>query len=230
MHSRTQWMIGDDGLARLASAHVLVVGLGGVGGTCAEALARSGVGRLTLVDGDVFSPSNLNRQLLATAESIGLPKTRVAAQRLQAVAPGVSVVPQQLLLTPETAELLNLDGVDFVVDAIDTVSAKLLLIEKALLYAVPVISCMGTGNKLDPTQVEVTDLAKTAVCPLARVMRRELGRRGIRHLPVVYSREQPLDVDAPTEYGRHLCGSMMFVPSTAGLACASYVVRRLLAQ
>ena len=189
--SRTAMLLGEDGVEKLRRAHVILFGVGGVGGYVAEALARAGVGALTLVDDDRVAESNLNRQIIALTTTLGRPKTAVAAERVRAINPACRVVEKQLFYTPETADQVPLDGADYVVDAVDTVTAKILLIEIATATGTPVISSMGTGNKLDPGKFEITDISKTSVCPLAKVMRRELKKRGIRKCKVLYSREEP---------------------------------------
>ena len=228
---RSRMLLGDTAMEKLRDAHVAVFGLGGVGGYTAEALARSGVGRLTLVDKDTVSLSNLNRQTIALHSTIGLTKTEAAARRIRDIAPGIGLTLCQMFYTTETAGEFDLSAYDYVVDAVDTVTAKLLLVQNARAAGVPIISCMGTGNKLDPTRLEVTDLSKTSECPLARVMRRELSRRGIRHLKVVYSREKPLQPDdcgeAPDAGRRAIPGSLIFVPAAAGLILAGEVVTDL---
>lgn len=230
---RTASLLGNASMERLAKAHVAVFGIGGVGGACAEALARSGIGTLSLIDPDTVSVSNLNRQAFATTDMIGQPKLLAARKRLLSVAPDIALHEHAIFYLPETANELPLTDFDYIVDAVDTVTAKIELIVRAKEAGIPIISSMGTGNKLDPTQLEITDLSKTSVCPLARVMRRELKKRHIQHLTVVYSREEPLtplspidsDPDAPS---RHAPGSTAFVPNAAGLAIASRVVRDLL--
>ena len=188
--SRTAMLLGEDGIARLKKARVAVFGLGGVGGYVVEALARSGIGQLDLIDKDTVSISNLNRQLLATHATIGMLKTEAARLRVADINPDCQVRTYPMFYLPDTAHLFDLGQYDYIVDAIDTVTAKLTLAQQAAERGVPLISCMGTGNKLDPTAFQVTDISKTSGCPLARVMRKELGKRGIRHLKVVYSQEE----------------------------------------
>ena len=225
---RTRMLLGDKGMERLRTAHVAVFGLGGVGGQAAETLARSGVGQLTLVDKDVVSLSNLNRQVFALRSTVGMPKTEAAALRLRDIVPEMKLNLRQMFYTTETADAFDLSSFDYIVDAVDTVTAKQLLAERAQAAGVPIISCMGTGNKLEPTQLEVADIAKTSQCPLARVMRRELARRGIRHLKVVYSREVPLVPgdcgETPDEGRRSIPGSVAFVPGAAGMILAGEVI------
>ncbi len=228
---RTTMLLGEDAMARLAAARVAVFGLGGVGGYTVEALARSGVGALDLIDNDRISESNINRQILATHRTVGLYKTEVAAQRVADIHPACVVRTHTLFYTPQTAEEIDLTQYDYIVDAIDTVTAKLELAVRANMAGVPLISCMGTGNKLDPTAFTVTDINKTTMCPLARVMRKELGLRGIKHLKVVYSPEaprRPYPCDETYPAGRRdIPGSTAFVPSVAGLIIAGEVIRAL---
>jgi len=228
MHERTKMMIGDGGLRKLRAAKAAVFGLGGVGGICAEALARSGVGRLLLVDGDAVTDGNRNRQIIAARDTTGKRKADVMAARIAQITDDCIVEAVDVFYLPGTQCQVPLEDVDVIVDAMDTVTAKLTLIEAAQARGIPVITCLGMGNRLDPTQIIITGLADTEVCPLAKVMRRELRKHGIGHVPAVVSREVPVTVNTVSENGRHLCGSMMFVPSAAGLACASWAVRRLL--
>ncbi|MBQ3866590.1 MAG: tRNA threonylcarbamoyladenosine dehydratase [Clostridia bacterium] len=227
--ARSAMLFGEEGLLKLRRSRVAVFGVGGVGGAAAEALARGGVGHLTLVDGDAVSLSNLNRQIAALHSTVGKPKAEVMAARARDVDPEIDVEARVEFFTAETADRFDFAAFDFVVDAIDTVSAKILLIQKAMAAGVPVISAMGAGNKLHPERFEIADLDKTSVCPLARVMRKELGRRGIRHLRVVYSREEPVETGAgrSAETGRAVPGSASFVPGAAGLLLAGEVIRSL---
>lgn len=225
--TRSAALLGQEGMERLSRATVLMLGLGGVGGHCAEALARGGVGRLLLVDPDAVSPTNLNRQLAALGTTLGRPKADVLAERLRALDPAIRVESRVACYTPESGEALLSPTPDFVVDAMDTVSAKVDLAVRCQAAGIPLIACMGAGNKLDPTAFRVADLAQTAVCPLARVMRRELRARGIVHLPVVFSAEPPLraPVGEPPPPGKHTVpGSLSAVPGAAGLALAAYVL------
>lgn len=233
MQSRTAMLIGWDGVDALRRAHVAVFGLGGVGSWAAEALGRAGIGTLSLIDSDEVSRSNLNRQLVALENTVGRAKTDVMRERLVQISPQAQVKTYPFFYGPETAGQIDFDGIDYIVDAIDTVAGKLTLIEEAKARGIPIISSMGAGNKLDPTRFQVADIYETSVDPLARVMRRELRRRGIDHLKVVYSTEEPLAPrfapdDAPP--GRNPPGSISFVPPAAGLAAASAVVRDLLSQ
>ncbi|MBP5509786.1 MAG: tRNA threonylcarbamoyladenosine dehydratase [Kiritimatiellae bacterium] len=232
--SRTERLLGSAAMARLARARVAVFGVGGVGGYAVEALARSGVGAFELVDPDRVCLSNLNRQILATRATIGAYKVDVAAERIRSINPAAEVAGHRLFFLPESESPFDFARCDYVIDAVDTVGAKIEIVLRARTAGVPVISSMGAGNKLDPCGFVCTDLTKTSVCPLARVMRKELGKRGIRHLDVVWSRESPVK---PCEVaggetvrpgsGRPVPGSVAFVPSVAGLILAGEVVRRL---
>ena len=231
--SRSALILGQQAIGQLQASRVALFGLGGVGGYALEALARAGVGELHLIDNDCFGLSNLNRQLLATHSTVGRPKVDVARERVADINPQAKVFTYPLFFTPETADSLDFHNFDYVIDAIDTVSGKLCLIQKATEAGVPVISCMGTGNKLDPTAFQVSDLSKTAMCPLARVMRRELGKRGIKHMKVVYSQEEPLspvgwEEEAAAIGKRQIPGSVSFVPGAAGLILAGEVIKDLI--
>lgn len=229
MFSRTQQLIGDSNLQTLQSKHVAVFGVGGVGAFCAEALARAGIGKLTLVDNDVVKTSNINRQLIATTKTIGIPKVEVLKARLAEIVPTLAVDAYQTFFEATTCCQIPFDTFDYVVDAIDTVTSKLLLAELCHKNGTPIVSCMGTGNKLHPEHLEIADIKQTSVCPLARVMRRELKARGIDSLKVVYSKEPPIKLDfQPTEGGRHIPASISFVPPTAGMLLASAVVNDLI--
>ena len=231
--SRTRILLGDDAMARLAAARVAVFGVGGVGGYVVEALARSGVGALELIDDDTVSLTNINRQIIALHSTVGMPKVDAARARVLDICPQTQVIAHRAFFTPETAAQFDFTQYSYVVDAIDTVSGKIELAVRAHAAGVPILSCMGAGNKLDPTAFEVTDISKTSVDPLARVMRRELRRRGIEHLTVVYSKEPartPLpdpDVEAEKGKRRSVPASNAFVPAVAGLIAASKVIRDL---
>lgn len=229
LEERTRLLIGDTAADRLNRAHVIVFGVGGVGGHVVEALARAGVGKLTLVDADVVSDSNRNRQILALCSTVGQPKVEVAAQRVADINPDCQVVPVQLFYGPDTADAVDFTGADYVVDAIDTVSAKLTLITRAKEAGVPVICSMGTGNKIHPELLTLTTLDKTSGCPLAKVMRVECRKRGLTDVQVVYSTEPARKCFVPdTEgTGRHAPGSISFVPGAAGLLLAGKVIRDL---
>ena len=232
--SRTAMLIGSDGVDRLQRARIALFGVGGVGGFAAEALVRAGVGSIDLFDNDVICASNLNRQLIALHSTLGQYKVDVMKSRLLDVNPDTQVGAHRLFYLPETADQVDLSVYDYVVDCIDTVKAKLELAVRCNALGVPLISSMGTGNKLDPTAFEVADISKTTVCPLARVMRLELKRRGVRHLKVVYSREvprTPASSAAPSEAlpagRRSTPGSTSFCPPVAGMILAGEVVRDL---
>ena len=221
---RTEMLIGKDGLSCLSKSKVLIFGIGGVGGYVTEALARSGVGSMVLVDNDTVSVTNINRQIIATDSTVGMYKTEVMKTRILDINPEAQVEVRNCFYLPENAEEFDFSQYDYIVDAIDTVTAKLDIIERAGKALVPVISCMGTGNKLDPTKLVVTDIYKTSVCPLAKVMRRELRKRGITGLKVVYSTEEPIKNE---EIGR-VPGSVAWVPPVAGLIAAAEVVKDLI--
>lgn len=225
--SRTARLIGEDAVKKLAGCRVAVFGVGGVGGYVAEALARAGVGALTLVDADRVSRSNINRQIVALQSTVGEYKTLVAKARALDINPEIAVQTYETFFTEETAEAFDFSSYDYVVDAIDTVAGKIALAVRTSACGTPLISCMGAGNKLDPTRFEVADLYQTTVCPLARVMRRELKKRGITKLKVVYSKEEPVPV-SDGETGRVAPASISFVPSVAGLIAAGEVVKDLI--
>lgn len=223
--SRSALILGADGMEKLKRARVAVFGVGGVGGHVVEALARTGVGALDLTDNDVVSVSNINRQIIADTETVGRYKVDVAAERVRRINPDCKVTVNKTFFTTETSGEFDFSSYDYVVDAIDTVTGKLGLIMCAKAAGVPVISSMGAGNKLDPTAFRVADIYETSVCPLARVMRTELRKRGIGSLKVVYSREEPVKATAGEEHGRHAPGSVAFVPSVVGLIIAGEVIK-----
>ena len=228
--SRTAMLLGEEGVVRLRQARVAVFGLGGVGGYVVEALARAGIGGLDLVDKDTISVSNLNRQILATHPSIGMEKTEAARRRVAEINPDCVVRAYPMFYLPDTADAFDLCQYQYIVDAMDTVTAKLTLVQQAAEAGTSIISCMGTGNKLDPTAFQVADISKTSICPLARVMRKELGKRGIRHLKVVYSKEEAIkptgwEEEAAAEGKRQIPGSVSFVPGAAGLILAGEVIK-----
>ena len=231
--ARTELVLGQEALRRLARSRVAVFGLGGVGGYVVEALARSGVGALDLVDSDVVTLSNLNRQLLATRATLGRYKADVAAERVLSINPDCRVRPHRVFFLPETANLFDFSQYDYVVDAVDTVTAKLALIEAAQKAGTPILCSLGTGNKTEANAFLVADLSETSVCPLARVLRKECRRRGIEHVKVVYSREKPLrpfrspEGEKPPEGRRDVPGSTAFVPAAAGLLLAGELVKDL---
>ena len=229
---RTEMLLGSDAIQKLQNARVAVFGLGGVGGYVVEALARSGVGSLDLIDSDRVSVSNLNRQILATHSTVGMLKVDAARTRVLDINPECQVKTWPVFYTPETADAFDFTQYDYIVDAIDTVTGKLALVERARAAGTPIICCMGTGNKLDASAFQVADISKTTMCPLARVMRRELAKRGIRHLKVVYSQEEALtptgwEAEAAALGKRQIPGSVAFVPGAAGLLLAGEVVRDL---
>lgn len=222
--SRTGLLIGEEGIQRLQQARVAVFGIGGVGGYVVEALARSGVGAFDLIDNDTVCESNINRQIIATFETLGRAKVDVMRERILCINPKAEVRVYNCFFLPENAGEFDFSDYSYVVDAVDTVTAKLEIIMRAKAAGVPVISCMGAGNKLDPTKFEVTDIYKTSVCPLAKVMRRELKKRGVEALKVVYSTEEAMK--SPENAGRRSTpGSIAFVPSVAGLIAAGEVVK-----
>ena len=233
-YSRTELLLGEEGVARLREAAVMIFGVGGVGSHCIEALARSGIGRLVLIDNDAVSITNINRQSIAYHSTIGRMKTDVMRERIRDIDPSIRVTTYETFVLPDNlGEILDAEPeVDYVVDAIDTVSAKIALAEETLKRGIPLISSMGTGNKLHPELFEIADLADTSVCPLCRVMRRELKQRGITHLNVLYSKEKPVDVsgrstDEDSGVRRSIPGSVSFVPPVAGLLIAGEVIRTL---
>ncbi len=225
-HQRTMRLIGEEAQRRLLNARVIIFGIGGVGGFVAEALARAGVGTLTFVDRDCVDITNINRQIIACHEAIGRPKAELMRERALSIHPAARIEAVQVFYNAETADQFDLSRYDYVADAIDTVASKLLLIERAHAAGVPVISAMGAGNKLDPARFCVTDIQKTSACPLARVMRRELKKRGIEHAKVVFSDEPA----RKTLDGARAPGSISFVPSAAGLIMAGAIVRDLIRE
>ena len=229
---RNEMLLGPRAMEKLKSSHVCVVGLGGVGSCAAEALARSGVGELTLVDRDAYSLSNINRQLGALTSTAGRSKAEVMAERVRDINPDCAVHPLAIHYDRETLDSF-FDGLDYIADAIDLVSCKIDLICRARDRGIPVLSALGTGNKLDPSRLEVTDLSLTRGCPLARVMRRELGRRDIRHLKVVYSSEEAVPcapLEAPPPGRRSVPGSVPWVPPIAGIMMAGAIVMDLVGE
>ena len=234
--SRTALLVGQEAIAKLQQSRVAIFGIGGVGGYVAEALARSGVGSFDLIDNDTVAVTNLNRQIIATYATIGQPKVQVMAERIHAINPEAQVHIHQFFFLPENAHEFDFAQYDYVVDAVDTVAAKIAIIMAAKAASVPVISSMGAGNKMDPAKFQVADIFKTSVDPLARVMRQEMKKRGVKKLKVVYSTELPLtpvgeleDVcHAEAPQRRALPGSTAFTPSAAGLLLASEVVKDLI--
>ena len=230
--SRTEQLLGRERFQKLRRCHVMVLGAGGVGSHCMEALARAGVGRLTLVDSDRVAPSNINRQSIALLSTVGRYKTEVMREKIRDICPDTQVECRETFVLPDNVDTLFEERPDYIVDAIDTVSAKIAVVEKAREYKIPLISSMGTGNKLHGELFQIGDLSETSVCPLCRVMRRELKKRGIEHLKVLYSTEKPIPPQAPEkgeDEGKRLPpGSISFVPPVAGLLIAGEVVRDLL--
>ena len=230
--SRTELLLGAEGIATLRNAKVMVFGVGGVGSHCIEALARCGVGELVLIDNDTVSMTNINRQSIAYHSTIGRHKTEVMKQRIADICPETRVVTYERFIGRDNLDDILAEKPDYIIDAIDTVTAKLALAEKAAENGIPLISSMGTGNKLHAELFEITDISKTSVCPLCKVMRKELKARGIKKLKVLYSKEQPVDVSEKStgeDPGKRRCipGSISFVPPVAGLLLAGYVVREL---
>lgn len=230
--SRTELLIGEKGLENLKNATVMVLGVGGVGSHCIEALARSGVGRLILVDNDKVSLTNINRQSIAYQSTVGEYKTKLMKDRIGDINPEAEVFTHEMFILPENLHEIFRRKVDYIVDAIDTVTAKLALAVYAKEHDIPIISCMGTGNKLHPEMFEIEDISKTSVCPLCKVMRKELKNRGISHLKVLYSKEKPIDTsgkETGEEKGmrRSFPGSISFVPPVAGLIIAGEVIREI---
>ena len=243
--SRTELVIGKAGVEKLNNAKVAIFGLGGVGSFVLEGLVRAGIGNFVLIDDDKICLTNLNRQILATRKTVGQPKVEVAKQRILDINPNANVEIHQEFFMPETEGILD-NSIDYIVDCIDTVTAKIELVVRAEKLNIPIISCMGTGNTLDPTRFEVTDISKTSICPLAKVMRKELRNRGIKKLKVVYSKEEPVKLNETVENScKHNCicppgtkrkctirnqvpGSISFVPSVAGLIIAGEVVKAIL--
>ena len=243
--SRTELLIGKEALERLSKAHVAVFGIGGVGGYVVEALVRSGIGNFDLIDDDKVCLTNLNRQIIATRDTIGRHKVEVMRERILSINSDAEVTTHRCFYLPENARDFDFSSYDYVVDAVDTVTAKLEIVMRAKESNIPVISCMGVGNKLNPTQLEIADIYKTSVCPLAKVMRRELRKRGVDKLKVLYSKEEPITpLDDSKDTCREHCvcppgttrkctqrraipGSISFVPSAAGLIIASEVVKDL---
>ena len=232
---RTAMLLGGEAIEKLQKARVAVFGIGGVGGYTVEALARAGIGRIDVIDNDTVSLSNINRQILATHSTVGMPKVEAAKKRILDINPDCQVVTHQVFYTPETEGQFDFTQYDYIVDAIDTVTGKLALVQNAHAVGTPIICCMGTGNKLDASAFQVADISKTSMCPLARIMRKELGKRGIRQLKVVYSQEEAL---APTGWEeeaaalgkRQIPGSVSFVPGAAGLILAGEVIKDIAAK
>ncbi len=231
--SRTELLIGKKNSEKLKNSRVAIFGLGGVGGYVAEALARSGVGTLDIIDNDTVSLTNINRQLYALHSTLGMKKTKVAEERIKDINPHIKVNSYDVFYLPETSHLFDFKNYDYVIDAIDTVTGKIEIIENASKENIPVISSMGTGNKLDPTAFEISDIYKTSVCPLAKVMRKELKKRGIKKLKVLYSKEIPQEqkeISQEENTKRQTPASISFVPSVAGLIIAGEVIKDLIKE
>lgn len=229
--SRTELLLTDKGMEKLKNSTVALFGVGGVGGYVAEALVRCGIGKIILTDNDCVSVSNINRQIIALHSTVGEPKVEVMKKRLLDINPELKVELHQSFYLPDNHDEYKFDEYDYVIDCIDTVSAKIDIVLEAQKAGTPIISSMGTGNKLNPALLEISDIYKTSVCPLARVMRYELKKRGVKKLKVIYSTEKPIKVSAPLEDNARRCipGSVSFVPASAGLLIASEVVRDLIA-
>lgn len=229
--SRTEMLIGKENIEKLKNSKVAIFGIGGVGSYVLEGLVRAGIGNLVLVDNDEVSISNINRQIIATHKTVGEPKVEVAKQRTLEINPEINIEIYKEFFSSDSREFFD-NTFDYVVDAIDTVSSKIELVIRANKYSVPIISCMGTGNKLDPTKFEITDINKTSVCPLAKVMRRELRTRGIKKLKVLYSKEEPIKInnnqEKNNENRKKSPGSISFVPSVAGLIIAGEVIKDII--
>ena len=227
--SRAELLLGKEKLEKLRKARVAVFGIGGVGSFAAEAIARGGVGHIALIDGDTVSLTNINRQLIALHSTVGKDKTAVMAERIHDICPETEVLEYPVNYTAENKDLIDFASYDYIVDAIDMVTSKILLIEEAKKAGTEVISCMGSGNKFDPTQFEVVDISKTSVCPLAKVMRKELKDRGIKGVKVVYSKEIPMKpADSDETSRRQTPGSLSFVPPVAGMILAGEVIKHIM--
>lgn len=230
MFSRSELLLGEQAIASLKNKRVAVFGIGGVGGYVCEILARTGVARFDLFDSDKVSLSNRNRQIIALESTTGMPKVEAMKQRILDINPKAEVVTHEVFYTPENAGEFDLSRYDYIADCIDTMSAKIELILRVQAANTPMISAMGAGNKLDPTQFEVSDIFKTSVCPLAKTLRYELRRRGVKHLKCVYSKEEPVKPkgEIPKEFGRHIPASVAFCPSVMGIIMASEIIKDLI--
>lgn len=226
--TRTEMLLGKQNMTKLYNSKVAVFGVGGVGGFAVEALVRSGINKFVIVDNDLISTSNLNRQIIATTKSIGLPKVQVINERILSINPKATVQMYKLFFLPETSDDVYLDDCDYIIDAIDTITAKIELVMKAKQKNIKIISSMGTGNKLNPNLFEIDDIYNTSVCPLAKVMRKELKKRGVQNLKVIYSKETPLKSYNTSDNGKQIPGSISFVPSVAGIIIASEVIKDLI--
>lgn len=227
--SRTELILGKEALEKLANSRVAVFGIGGVGGFAVESLVRAGVGAIDIIDNDTVDITNLNRQIIATHSTVGRLKTDAMEQRILDINPDISLKKHNIFYCAETADSIDLSKYNYIIDAIDTVTAKIELILRANAAGTPIISSMGTGNKLNPSELEITDIYKTSVCPLARVMRYELKKRGIKKLKVVYSKEEPIKpIETEKISGKHIPGSAPFVPAAAGLIIASEIIKDII--
>ena len=225
---RTKNLIGEEGLEKLKNSRVAIFGIGGVGGFVVESLIRSGIGGVDLYDFDVVSKTNINRQIIALERTIGNKKVDVMKQRLKQINPNANVRIFDFNVNKESIDQIDFSDIDFVVDAIDTITSKVLIIQKAKQQGVGIISCMGTGNKFDASQLEIVDIEKTSMCPLAKVMRKLLKNNGISGVKVIYSKEKPISATIDGENGKHIPSSAIFVPSVAGIMIAEYVFKKLL--
>lgn len=230
MYERTSLLLGENMVERLKNSRVAVFGIGGVGGYVCEALARAGVGTIDIIDNDDISISNINRQIIATVRTVGKKKTEVMKERIKDINPEAVVNMYNCFFLPGNSDDFPFESYDYIVDAVDTVTAKIELVMKANEYGIPIVSSMGTGNKLDPSGFQVTDIYKTRVCPLAKVMRRELKKRGIKKLKVVYSEEEPVKAVMTDGVRRAVPGSVSFVPPVAGLILAGEVIKDIAAK
>ncbi len=226
--SRTEILISKENIQKLHNSKVAIFGIGGVGSFVVEGLVRSGIENFILVDNDTISLTNLNRQIIATTKTIGMPKVEVARDRILEINPNANIEIYKEFFMPDSKEILN-SSISYIIDAVDTVTSKIELVIRANKLNIPIISCMGTGNKLDPTKFEIADIYKTSVCPLAKVMRKELKARGINRLKVVYSKEEPIKLnEIHQNEGRQVPGSISFVPSVAGLIIAGEVIKDII--
>lgn len=231
-YSRTELIIGKDGIEKLKKSKVVIFGLGGVGSYVAEGLARAGIGNFIIVDKDDVDITNINRQIIATHKTIGKPKIEVEKERLSDINPNVKIQTIQEFFGPDSYDFFD-ETIDYIIDAVDNITAKIEIIVRAKRHNIPVISCMGTGNKLDPTKFEISDISKTSVCPLAKIIRKELKNRNINNVKVLFSKEEPIKINSESYEnaginGKHVPGSISFVPSVAGLIIAGEVIKDLI--